>query len=552
MSAATTTSRRARVESSTGSADALAGTGTLIRFVLRRDRIRIPAWLAALTVYTVGTAASFAELYPTAEARQAAAETMGTPAGTAMTGPTRYLVDYNLGSMMGHQTLGFAAVLVALMSVLMVVRHTRAEEETGRAELVRASVVGRHAHLIAALIVATATNVGLALLLAGGLAGLGLEGITVHGSLLYGATHAAVGIAFAAVAAVTVQMTEHARGASGMALTLVGLAYVLRAAGDSGEGALSWLSPIGWAQATYVYVENRWWPLLLPLAVAAVLLAIAMVLSTRRDVGAGLRQTRPGAARGSAALAHPAGLALRLHRGLLIGFAVALLVLGVAYGSILAEVEAMLAGIDVLEEALADIGGATIVDSFASMIMTVLAIITSVYVVLAGLRPRAEENDGRVEPLLATALSRHTWVASHLAVAMVGGALVMLAGGLGFGITGALVLDDPAIVTTFAGAALAYVPALWVTGGVAVLLFGWLPRAALVAWVLPTYGFIAGYLGQILQFPGWMRKLSPFGHVPQLPAAEPDVMPLIALTALAALLIAGGLTGFSRRGINAT
>lgn len=543
---ATRTSPRAG-HSAAGSA--LVGTLSLVRFDLRRDRVRIPVWLGALTLGTAATASSFTDLYPTAADRQAIADTMNTPAGLAMTGPSRYLTDYNIGSMMGHQMLGYVAVLVGLMSVLMIVRHTRVEEESGRAELVRATVVGRHAHLAAALVVAVAANLALAVLLALSLGVPGLEGVTWAGSALYGAAHAAVGIVFAGVAAVTAQITQHSRGATGMALAAIGLAYVLRAAGDVGGGALSWLSPIGWAQLTHVYVDGRWWPLLLAVALAGVLAAAGFVLSDRRDVGAGLRPPRVGRSAASAALAHPLGLALRLQRGLLTGFAIGLALLGISYGSILGDAEEMLANIQGVGEALAEVGGATVVESFVSMVMVVVAIIASIYPVLAALRPRSEESDGRAEPILATGLSRMRWLASHVAVAMVGGAGVLVAAGLGFGVAGALTTEDTGMVASLVGASLAYVPALWVTAGIGVALFGLAPRAAPLVWIVPLYAFVVGYLGEILQFPEWMNSLSPFGHVPQLPADDPAAVPLLALTGVAAGLVAIGLAAFRHRDV---
>ena len=530
----------------------LTGTGALVRFILRRDRVRIPVWLAALTITTVGTAQSFQDLYGDDTNRAQIAETMGTPAGLAMTGPAHYLENYTLGAMMSHQMLGFMAIMVGLMSVLAVVRHTRAEEETGRAELVRANVVGRHAHLVAALTVVAATNVVLALLIAAGLGGLGMAGITWSGALLYGAAHAAAGIVFAAAAAVTVQITEHSRGASGLALAVVGVAYVLRAAGDVGDNGLSWLSPIGWIQATWAFLENRWWPLLLALALAGGLVLVAFQLSTRRDVGAGLRQPRRGAAAASNALVHPIGFALRLHRGLMFGFGVAMLLLGVTYGSILGEAEDMLAGIDVFQDVIAEIGGATVAESFASMVMVIMAIIASVYVVMAALRPRAEENAGRAEPVLATALSRVRWLGSHFAVVLIGSVVMLLAAGLGIGLSGASSMGDAAMVGKLVGASLAYLPALWVTAGVAVVLVGLAPRVAALAWVVPLYAFLVGYLGQILQFPNWMNNLSPFGHIPQLPVDDLDLVPLAALTVLAAVLAVGGLLAFREREVDVT
>jgi ABC-2 type transport system permease protein len=531
-------------------AGALAGTGTLVRFALRRDRVRLPVWLLALLLGTVSTANSYQELYSAPEDRANAVETMGSPAGLAMTGPRHYLDDYTSGAMLGHQMLGFVAVLVGLMSVLVVTRHTRAEEETGRAELLRSAVVGRHAHLAAALAVAVLANLALALLLGLGLAGLGIDGVGTAGSLLYGACHAAVGIVFAAVAAVTVQLTAHTRGATGTGLAVIGVAYVLRAAGDSGEsGALSWLSPIGWVQRTYVYVDDDWWPLLLCLALAVVCAATGFVLSTRRDVGAGLRPERLGSPVASAALGTPLGFALRLHRGMLLGFGAGLFLTGAMYGSILGQAEDMLKDIDQIQEALERIGGSSTAESFASMVMVVITVVAAVYAVMAALRPRAEETAGRAEPLLATGLSRGRWAGSHLAVAAGGGTLVLLLAGLGFGIAGAASTGDGVLVPKLAGAALAYAPALWVTVGVAVVLFGWFPRASAVAWAVPVYAFVVGYLGQILRFPDWMNNLSPFGHVPRLPAAELEWTPLLVLTLVAAALVWLGLAGLGRRDV---
>ncbi|KOG30692.1 ABC transporter permease [Streptomyces resistomycificus] len=547
MTTATVKKAPARTAPVTGG-NGLAGTRTLIRFNLRRDRVRLPVWTLALFLGTIATANNYKELYADPEDRAGVAKTMDGPAGLAMSGPSRYLTDYNFGSMLGHQMLGFMAVLVGLMSVLVITRHTRAEEETNRAELVRSTVVGRHSHLAAALSVAVIANLVLALLLAVGLAGAGIDGIDGTGSLLYGLGHAAVGIVFATVAAITVQMTAHTRGASGMALAVIGVAYVLRAAGDTGSnGALSWLSPIGWVQRTYVYVDNRWWPLLLCLALAVACAAAGFVLSTRRDVGAGLRAGKLGSPVASDALGTPLGFALRLHRGTLIAFAAGLFLMGAMYGSILGDADDMLKDIDQIQEALDRIGGASIAESFASMVMVVITVVAAVYVVMAALRPRSEETAGRAEPLLATGLSRARWVGGHLAVAMGGGTVVLLAAGLGFGISGAASTGDAGLFPKLVGAALAYAPALWVTVGVAVVLFGWFPQASAFAWIVPVYAFLVGYLGQILQFPDWMNNLSPFGHVPQLPAADMSWTPMLLLTLVAAGLVRLGVAGFRRR-----
>ncbi|MEU0148400.1 ABC transporter permease [Streptomyces sp. NPDC006288] len=547
MSAVPAVSTPATADASGGSGS-LTGTRALVGFNLRRDRVRLPVWILALFLGTLSTAGKFGTLYAAPEARASVLDTVDSPAGLAMTGPRHYLDDYSTGSMMGHQMLGFLAVLVGLMSVLIVTRHTRDEEETGRAELVRSTAVGRHAHLAAALWVAVIADLVLALLLAVGLGAMDLAPGGATGSLLYGLAHAAVGLVFAGVAAITTQVTAHTRGASGMALAVIGLAYALRAAGDAGgEDGLSWLSPIGWIQRTYPYVDNRWWPLLLCVALVGLCAGAGFALSTRRDVGAGLRAARPGRPTASGALLRPLGFAFRLHRSMLAGFGTGLFLMGVMYGSILGEADDMLKNIDPIQEALRRIGGASTAESFASMIIVILAVVASVHVVTAALRPLAEENAGRAELLLATGLSRARWAGSHLAVALVGGTVLLLVAGLGTGVAGAASTGDSGLVLSSTGAALAYAPALWVTAGVAAVLFGRLPGAAQATWVVPVYAFVTGYLGQLLRFPGWVTGLSPFGHVPRLPAAPMDWTPLAVLTLVAAALLLVGLEGFRRR-----
>ncbi|MEO3751527.1 ABC transporter permease [Streptomyces sp. B6B3] len=548
MTTATATPVAVSRDTARGRGNALAGTGTLVRFALRRDRIRLPVWLAALVFTTVSSVSSFESTYADPQDRRDIARTMDSPAGLAMTGPEHYLDGgYDFGAMTGHQMLGFMGIFIGLMSVLTLVRHTRNEEETGRAELLRAGVVGRHSHLASALVVVCGANLLLGLLLWGSLGSMGLAGMDSTGSLLYGAANAAIGITFAGIAAVTVQITTFSRGASGMALGAIGIAYALRATGDVGADFLSWLSPIGWIQRTYVYLDDRWWPLLLNLALALLTAAAGFALSTRRDVGSGLRPPRPGRPTATDALARPVGFAVRLHRGVLFGFAAGLLLFGLMYGSILGDAEEMIEDIDSLQKSIAELGGSSVAESFGSVVMSILAIIAASYVVMATLRPRAEETGGRAEPVLATGVSRDRWLGSHVVVALVGGTLVMLLGGLAFGVSGAASAGESDLLWKLTGASLAYAPALWLTAGIAVLLFGWWPRAAAAAWAVPAYSFLTVYLGEIIEMPDWLANLSPIGHVPQLPAADLDLVPLAVLTVLAAGSIWCGLLGFRRR-----
>jgi ABC-2 type transport system permease protein len=530
----------------------LTGTGSLLRFNLRRDRIRLPAWVLGIAVVQVGGAASYPDLYPTAADRQNQATIVGDlPAMKAMTGPGHGLDDYTYGAMMTNEYLGFMVIFVALMAVFTVVRHTRSEEETGRAELVRASVVGRHAPLAAALATAAIASVVLGLLIAAGMAGLGIDTVDGPGSLVFGAAFTAVGLVFAGIAAVTAQVTEYARAASGMAGAFIGVAYLLRALGDVAGNGLSWLSPIGWAQATAAYVDDNWWPLGLSVVVAAALTTVAVVLSGRRDLGAGLRSGRAGAAEASRTLGTPLGFAWRLQRSGALWWCVALLLFGLAYGTAIDVIEDY-ADNQVVQDIVANIGGATLTESWLAMIISVLAVICTIFAIIAASRPRREETAGRAEPILGTALSRTSWVGTHVVIALAGGAGLLLVAGATLGLGAAATSGDGAYVGRVIGAALAYTPAVWLTTALAVAAFGVLPRVSGIAWALLGYAVFVVYLGGLLNLPGWMMNLSPYQHVPRMPAAEFTVTPLIILTLIAAGLLAIGFAGFRRRDLEST
>jgi ABC-2 type transport system permease protein len=546
----TTATRAAAPATGRTGGGTLAGTGALLRFILRRDRLRIAAWVATLAAVQVGGAASYPDLYPTLADRDNQAAIVGdNPAMKAMSGPGFGLDDYTYGAMMTNEYLGFMAIFVALMSVLMLVRHTRTEEETGRVELVRASVVGRHAPLTAALIGVALTNLALGLLIALGMGGLGIESIDWSGSFAFGAAYAMVGLVFAGVAAVTVQLTGYARSASGLAGALIGVAYAVRAIGDVADNGLSWLSPIGWAQAMAPYVHNNLWPLLLGLAAMAALVAVAFRLADRRDTGAGLRADRAGRAAAAPALGTPFGFAWRLQRTGLFWWAFALFGFGLAYGSAVDVIEDY-ADNEVLREMIESLGGATLTESWLSMVIALLSIVCTVFAIIAALRPRREETSGRGELVLSTGLSRTRWVATHVTIALAGGTALLLVTGLGLGLTAAAVSGDGDLSWKVLGATLAYAPALWLTAALAVTVFGWVPRAIGLAWALLAYAILMVYLGGLLQLPQWALDLSPYTHIPRMPAAEFTALPLVILTVLAAVLVAAGLAGFRRRNLD--
>src|SRR5215831_4850001 len=473
----------------------LAGTGRLIRLTLRRDRIRIAIWIAGIALLALLTAGAVKSLFPTQESiDQAAAATQHNPGAIAFNGPPQGLDT--LGGQIAFQVGALGMVAVALMSIFMLGRLTRGDEESGRLELVRSLPVGIQAPTVAALITVAGMNVAVGVLAT---ASLLAEGLPSAGSLVLGASFAVAGLFFTGVALVIAQLTANTRAVYGASGALVGLAYLLRIVGDVGDGTVSWYSPIGLAQKARPYAGERWWPLLVLLLATSALIVVGIRLAVTRDHGGGLVPARPGRRVAAQGLGHPLGLAIRLQRGTLLGWGVGLMVTGIAYGSIAPTIDSFVANNKELAEVLAGRGGASLIDSYFATSLRVMALVAAGFAIQSALRLRSEENTLRAEEVLATRVSRWRWASSHLSVALAGSLALLVIAGLATGGSYAAAGGPWSNVPRLLGAALVYAPALWLMTGLAVIGFGFAPRYVDVVWAILAGCVVVGLLGAVLR-----------------------------------------------------
>ena len=528
----------------------MTGTWTLVRLALRVDRVRLLVWVVAIVGVAVVFANAIGELYPDEMSRrQLGASVAANPAFGALLGPLQD--PLSVGGLLTWRMSFFQMVLVPLMALQAVTRHTRAEEEAGRLDLVGSTIVGHRAPLTAALIVSAGAS-----LLVGGLvaASLVAQGEVVTGSLALGAVYAGAGIMFAGIAAVTAQLTETARGANGLAGAVLGIAFLVRGvadgAGETGPTWLRWLSPTGWTTEVRPFAGERWWVLAVMGGLALAAVAVAYVLVERRDIGAGLLPSRLGPAEAAGWLASPFALAWRLQRGTLAWWTLGLFVTGMVYGFVVESVTDLIDDVPGAAEMLERLGGVDMLtDAFIAATMGILGLIVAVYAISTLLRARTEEAGVRAEPVLATPVTRTAWLGSHVVVAVIGSAWLMVAAGAGEGLAHGLRIGEPGQVVRLAGAALAQVPAVLVVAGLTVALFGLVPRLVLAAWGALVAFLLLGQLGPVLQLDQWALNLSPFTHAPQVPAEPLTATPVVALLAAAAALGAVGFAGFRRRDI---
>ena len=504
------------------------GVASLLRLALRRDRIRLAVWIAVLTLMMVYAPNAIKLAYPEEAQRLARVNLLKTPAGMMLGGPMFGGNETDLGAMMANELMLTLIVATSILAVTTVIRHTRAEEESGIAELVLSSVVGRYARTYAALILIGGVNAVLAVTMTLAMVSTGFR-IADTAAMCLGVT--GVAMVFGAVAAVTAQLWRQARTATGAAMAALALAALVRGIGDvidhSGS-ALSWFSPIAWAQQMRAFVDLRWWPFALLVALAITLMALAAWLESRRQYDDG-NIPSTGEKPNARPIAGVLGLHLTLQRGQTIGWTVGLFLAGLAFGSMTKSL------LDAAKDnpLLARVLTAQGTDGVYTTMTQFLAAAATAYVVTAVLRVYSDEQSGLGEAVLAGAVSRWRWLLTAVASALVGSVVLMIFAGLGNGLGAGITVGEPETIGRLTLAGLAYVPAMAVIAGVAALAVAL--KHAWIGWLAVTFGVTSLYLGALLRLPRWLIDLSPVGRT-----TAPSHYPATALTVM--VIVAAALT----------
>lgn len=530
----------------------VTGLGSAVRLTWRRNRLFWILWIIVLAALMPALASQYDTVFPPGADPRAVIEPLrANPTLSAILGPPFDL--YSKGGFVFWRAGGFTTVLAALMAGLGIIRATRAEEEAGRVELLRSGPIGRHAPLTAAVLLASAASLAAGVVITAALLGLGLP---APGSVAAGLAVAVTGMVFVGIGAVLAQVFDNARSANAWTLGVgLGGMYLLRALID-GNGLESnvtwarWLIPLEWGMLSRPYAEERWWVFTLPVACTLGLVALAYNLESRRDHGAGLRHSRSGRAQAAAYLSGSWGLAWRLQRSGLIGWTLGLVVSAVAFGSIGAQMDQVFQANPQLAYLLERLGGTAQLQTgfFVAMLGLMAIMVTWMAVSVLG-RLRAEENRGHSEVMLATATTRWSYVLSHLSLALVVPAVVLVA--VGAGLPLALAAQDSAwgLVGDFARGGAGLLPGLVLVIGIGMLLIGWLPRLAGLVWVVVGWSLFAAWFAALFDLPEWLVKLQPWGYLAALPRDPMNWTAFAVELALGLVLVMIGLVGYRRRDI---
>lgn len=529
-----------------------AGVGMLVRLALRRSRWFWAIWIFALWITIVATRTTYNTLVePGGDLGATMAALAGNPTMRAMLGPPFDLLT--VGGFIMFRVGTFVACAAAMMAALGVIRATRAEEEDGRIELLRSGAIGRHAPLLAGVLVALGGCGLLGLLIA---VSQSAAAPPVAGAVVTGVGIALVGAVWVGVGAVAAQLSESARAARGIALGILGGAYLVRALTDgSADGStmrsLNWLSPLDWAALARPYSGERWWVLLLPAALAVALIALAFRLESRRDLGAGMRAASPGPADAAASLSSADGLAWRLDRAGIIGWLIGIVIFAYAVGTLSGSFDQLISDSPQMADMFRRMGrgAADLKAAFYVAMLAIMVVVIAMHGLQLIARVNREEDLGHTELMLATATSRRRLLGGHLTLALLAPTVLLLATGALLATPEAISSGNARVIWDIMLAAGALLPGVWLVVGVGTALVGLAPRLFPVAWALLGWTLFIAWVGQLLNLPDAVTSLTPFAALPGLPVQPMNWTPWLIETVMAIVLIVIGFVGYRRRDI---
>lgn len=526
-------------------------TGSLTRLIFWQQRFKILAWLAGLVTVTLACASAYPNIYQDTPAKMAFAMTMDNPAMVAMLGPGYETGDYlsSIGTFFAHECLLFTAIVAGIMSILLVVNSTRTDEEEGRIELIHALPVGRLSYLSSAMIVVFTTNILLVLLTGTGLASLGIAGIDLESSFLYGAILGSTGLIFASITALLAQVSETSRGTAMLSFTVLIAAYLIRGIGDVTSETLSLFSPLGWVVRTEVFADNHWWPVFITAALSLFITMVTFYLNSIRDMGAGFLPERRGKQQASSFLQTVFGLQFRLQRTHILAWAIGIFALSASFGAVLGDLEAYYSDTEFVQAFISLETGDSLTDQFVTLLIAIMSLIAAIPSVSAVLKLKGEENKSLTENLFSRTVSRTRLLANYYLLAVIVSFVMQSLIALGLWSVGQSVMEDAITFDSALISAFAYLPAMLILIGLAGLFVGAIPGATGIVWLYVIYCFIVVYFSEILDFPQWMNNLSVFEHVSEYPIEELNFPAMIVLTLMAIIIAGSGIIAYNRRDI---
>lgn len=274
--------------------DLFYNTSEILKFIIRRERIRQLIWILAFSLFLVALVPVFENIISTSSDMKVLIDTMKNPVMIAFIGPVFVNDYYTTGSMYANYMLLFSVLIIATMNIFLISTHTRADEEDGRLEFIQSLPIGKFSNMSAVMILAFISNLLIGVLTAIGFYIILPGEMSFLGSFVFGASLFVIGNLFAGITLFYSQITISNRTAVGLSFFTLFFFYALRAVGDMYIDVLSIVSPLGLILKTENFVNDYFYPLGIIFIEYFVIMGLAFAIGRNRDLGSGIIPQKAG------------------------------------------------------------------------------------------------------------------------------------------------------------------------------------------------------------------------------------------------------------------
>lgn len=525
-------------------------TWTLLKANLKRDWVKIFAWLLVLVGVFVAVAAKFDGIYGTTKQIAAIGSTLRSKAMVALIGsvPDGHLTT---ALIFASEMAVFWGLFIIIFNYSLAVGASRGQEESGLTEMVLGGhPVGRLAPLLAAALELLIANGLFALITGAGTMIANMPGSDANGTWLSAVAIAAVGWAFGMIALIFSQLVADSHNVSMYNYAFLGIAYLIRMMADVSNPTYTWLSPLGWLEKTEIYTNNNWWPVVMLVVLGALAFLAAVVLNSNRDIDAGVIHVNPGS-RKSRFLRGPATLLIWNQKSLTIFWMIGMAVLGASYGSVFNSIGKIFNTSPTIQKVLGQSGIRHLEQSQVLSFVGLLGIIFSLLAVIAGVmivnHLMTQERRGYLQMVMTKPQSRSYLLAVYVIFGLVlaaGLLFVALISAMG---AGNVVMSHPIAFKYFWRTFIANLPSIALFMALMVGLIGVYPRLRSLVWAYLGISFLITYFGNLMDLPKWALKISPFYWTKKVPIESINATPLMWMLAISVVLIVIGFVGYKNR-----
>jgi ABC-2 type transport system permease protein len=527
-------------------------SGAVVLHQTARKAVRSAAvWGYVFGVVVASGAISYTRIYKTPAEREHLAAAFGSNhASSALFGPAPQL--QTVAGFTVFKSSMTLMILGGLWGLLTATRSLRGEEDAGRWELLLTGQTDRLRATVEAMGglaagVATLWAVTAVFIVAAGQ--YSKIDIAPGPGLFLALALVSSAVMFLAVGVLSSQLAASRRQAAAYAGWFLGIGYALRMVADAGVGlhGLVWASPLGWVEELQPLTAARPLALLPILSFTVVVSLVALRLAAGRDVGAGRLPDRAEARARTRLLFGPLGLSIRLVRPTVVAWVAALGATGLVLGLIARSAGTTVSGSSV--KTVFSRLGAPGADAKAFLGVSFVIVAVLVAFVAAGqiTAARLEEEQGRLDHLLVRPVSRLSWLAGRIGVAVA----VLMASGLVAGIATWLgTASQSARVTlgTLLGAGVNVVPPALCLLGIGVLALGVWPRATSYAvYTVLGWSLLVELVGGIVTSNRWLADTSLFHQMAAAPAVRPDWTTGAVMVGIGAACAGAGAFAYRRR-----